>query len=148
MKFKVSKIMFVIILLSLSALACNALSGIGGGNSSDGNAGGSGSESGGEASGGSGDVELVSDIPVTSDAFSVVDTSAFGLVAIVYNSNMSIEDIANFYKEEMPNHGYELSTEAITADAAAMTFDDNRISIAVAEDPNSDANVVTIAATP
>lgn len=134
----------VVMFLSLSSIACNAIGGGDNGNES----GNSNTESN---SSGSSDADMVRGLPVTSDASEVVDTEAAGMIALTYKTGMSVGDAADFYRDQMGAMGYSSTADTEAGGTAALMFngDLGNVSVAIATDPmGSGKTVVSIGTTP
>jgi hypothetical protein len=145
-------LMVLVMMLSLSSMACNAI----GGDDTDSNDTDSGDTDSGDTDSGdtdSGDssADMVRGIPVTSDASEVIDAETAGTVAVTYKSDMSPADVADFYRTEMGNMGYTVSGDTEAAGNVAIVFagELGTVSVGIAPDPlGSGKTVVSVGATP
>jgi hypothetical protein len=145
-------LMVVIMLLSLSSVACDAIGGGDDTDSGDTDTDSGDTDSGDTDSGDSGsDADMVRGLPVTGDASEVIDTEAAGIVAVTYKTDMSVGDAADFYRNEMEALGYSSTADSEAGGTAALMFngDLGNVSIGIATDPlGSGKTVVSIGTTP
>lgn len=141
------RVLLAILALVLASLACQTI--MGGGNddftppSSD-----SGDptqlpESNDDSS--NGDVTVGdSPFPTTSDAFNVYATSE----TLTFETNLSADEVSNFYRDELGKQGYSEDTSLTTNfnGIVAMFFNGNGKTIVIGVVPsNGDTNLVTLA---
>ncbi|MFN8463745.1 MAG: hypothetical protein U0X93_18475 [Anaerolineales bacterium] len=132
---KRKQIFLALAVLMLASLACNALSGGGGGGDTP------VEPSGGDApatsapqdnsSGGNADTSA-SGFPITPDAYNVIDV---GDGSVLYYSKMPQADILKFYRDEYVSRGY-------TERALLTTVSDGVFSIVFDGDPSGKAVVI------
>jgi hypothetical protein len=146
-------LMVVLMLLSLSSMACDA---IGGGDDSDADSGDTTDTDSGDTDtdsgdSGSSDADMVRGLPVTGDASEVVDAETAGIIAVTYKTDMSVDEAADFYRTEMEALGYSNTADTEAGGTAALMYngDLGNVSIAIATDPlGSGKTVVSIGTTP
>ena len=115
------RILLTIVMLVLTSLACQALSG-GGTAPSEAPPSSDGGNANQPDESNSGDVAPTSDFPMTDDAFNFVDV---GDGSILYYTKMSGEDVMNFYRDAYSSRGYtenELLTH-VSGGVFSMVFD-------------------------
>jgi hypothetical protein len=147
-------LMVVVMMLSLSSMACDAMSGNDSGDT-DTDSGDTDTDSGdtdsGDTDSGDSSADMVRGIPVTADASEVIDAETAGTVAVTYKSDMSPADVADFYRTEMGNLGYTVSGDTEAAGNVAIVFagELGTVSVGIAPDPlGSGKTVVSVGATP
>lgn len=115
------QIFLALAFLILVSLACQALSG--GGNETNSPGGGEntipteqGGSSGGESE------SSASGFPITADAYNVIDV---GDGSVLYYTNLSLEEVMEFYREEYTSQGYtERALLTVVAEGTfSMVFD-------------------------
>ncbi len=87
--------------------------------------------------------QAATDIPIMKDA---TDMSTFGEM-ITYTSPSSFEDVVNFYKDEMPNNGWEASGDSLEMEGFAQfefTKDTRKAQIMISFDQDKDTVSVLI----
>jgi hypothetical protein len=143
-------LMVVLMFLSLSSMACDAIGGGDDAEPSETNTESDSSETDSSDSSSS-DADMVRGLPVTGDASEVIDTEAAGVVAVTYKTDMSVADAAEFYRNEMEALGYSSTADSEAGGTAALMFngDLGNVSIGIATDPlGSGKTVVSIGTTP
>ncbi len=145
MKKRNSWLVMLISVLALAVLACSLS---GGNNSTNDNSGNSGNSGDSGDSGSS--ANEVRGLPVVSDAYEVVDADLAGTISVVYKTKMSFDEVVSFYKDEIPGMGYSLDQDVTAAGNSVMTFSGpSNLSVTVSADPtDSSAQIVTISSLP
>jgi hypothetical protein len=145
MKKRNSWLVMLISVLALAVLACSLSGGNNGTNDNSGNSGNSG-DSGDSGS----SANEVRGLPVVSDAYEVVDADLAGTISVVYKTKMSFDEVVSFYKDEIPGMGYSLDQDVTAAGNSVMTFSGpSNLSVTVSADPtDSSAQIVTISSLP
>ena len=85
-----------------------------------------------------------SPFPVTSDAFNIISTPQ----SVTYQTNMSADDMMNFYRDELSKQGFAENKDMTTSfgGIVAMFFESNGKMIVLAGTPAGDGSLsVTVA---
>jgi hypothetical protein len=85
-----------------------------------------------------------SPFPVTSDAFNIISTPQ----SVTYQTNMSADDMMNFYRDELSKQGFAENKDMTTSfgGIVAMFFESNGKMIVLAGSPVGDGSLsVTVA---
>lgn len=130
---KHKQIFLALVVLALASLACNALTGGGGGDSPVAPSGGDAPapQDNGSSGGGNADTSA-SGFPITADAYNVIDV---GDGTLLYYTNLSQEDVLKFYRDEYVSRGY-------TERALLTVVEDGVFSIVFDGDPSGKAVVI------
>ena len=115
------RMFFALAVLILTSLACQALSGGGDSASPSGGDASVPTEQGGSSSGGDAS-SSASGFPITADAYNVID---IGDGSVLYYTNMSLEEVMEFYRGEYVSQGYtERALLTVVAEGTfSMVFD-------------------------
>ncbi len=147
MKKRNSWLVLLISVLALAVLACSLSGGNNGTNDNSGNSGNSG-DSGDSGS----SATMVRGLPVMSDAANQFDVEAAGTATVSYSTKSSINDVVSFYKSELGDMGYSITLESVqeASNTAGITFDGEKIVVlGVAPDTlNAGSLTVSITSTP
>ena len=92
---------------------------------------------------------LASKLPVLSDVSSLSSEVNNGEVKVIYKTSSAIDEVADFYEEEMSRLDFRTTRSVITARAATLAFasDEGNVRIGVTEDASSDAVIVELTVT-
>ena len=133
---KHKQMLLALAVLILASLACNALSGGGGGDAPVAPSGGDSPaadvpQDNSSSGGGNADTSA-SGFPITADAYNVIDV---GDGSLLYYTNLSQEDVLKFYRDEYVSRGY-------TERALLTVVEEGVFSIVFDGDPSGKAVVI------
>lgn len=131
---KLKQMLLALAVLILASLACNALSGGGGGDAPVAPSGGdspAAPQDNSSSGGGNADTSA-SGFPITADAYNVIDV---GDGSLLYYTNLSQEDVLKFYRDEYVSRGY-------TERALLTVVEEGVFSIVFDGDPSGKAVVI------
>lgn len=131
---KHKQMLLALAVLILASLACNALSGGGGGDAPVAPSGGdspAAPQDNSSSGGGNADTSA-SGFPITADAYNVIDV---GDGSLLYYTNLSQEDVLKFYRDEYVSRGY-------TERALLTVVEEGVFSIVFDGDPSGKAVVI------
>jgi uncharacterized surface protein with fasciclin (FAS1) repeats len=88
---------------------------------------------------------VIDNLPVLDDASNLSSSETNGNPTVSYESGATIEEVAEFYNQQMPLLGYDSTRSAVTDEEATLTFSDdaNNIQVSITSD-TADTVLITI----
>ncbi|MEM7131715.1 MAG: fasciclin domain-containing protein [Chloroflexota bacterium] len=90
---------------------------------------------------------VIENLPVLEDASDLSSESDEDAISVSYKTESTIDEAADFYKDEMERSGYEITRNVVTAAAGSLSFEIDDVTVQVGLTEDDDANVVTLTVT-